>query len=467
VLLPTRDKLTDMRRRFALIAAIFPIAFSPVIGGQAAAPAPAASNRHVILISLDGFPAVALDNPRTPVPTLHRLVREGARAAAVIPVNPVVTWPNHTTYVTGVTPARHQVMFNGLLMRDVAGVPRIEPWRPKREMVKAPTVYDAAYAAGLTTAQVDWVAIHEPETITWAFAERPSANGVIEKEMVAAGRVTDDDIATFNKGTAAAWRDQVWTDAAVHILERHKPNLLLYHLLALDSTHHTYGPGTLASTTAMAFLDAQVARLLGALERSGLADKTTVVVLADHGFRTARRTLNLNVALRNAGLIRGDGAARQVEAWTMPWGGAAGIYLADPSRRATLVPTIEAAVTGLEGVDRVVSGAGLAALGLPDPAASDQAPDLVVAVRDGFDVGHADTGALVVDTDATHVGHHGALNTDPSMRALFLAWGHGIRPGVRLGDVRAIDVAPTVAEWLGVALPTADGTSLADALAGR
>ena len=95
-----------------------------MLDGQSAAPATAAKDRHVILISLDGFPAVALDNPRTPVPTLHRLVREGARAAAVVPVNPVVTWPNHTTYVTGVTPATHQVMFNGLLMRDASGLPK-------------------------------------------------------------------------------------------------------------------------------------------------------------------------------------------------------------------------------------------------------------------------------------------------------------------------------------------------------
>ena len=126
----SRDKLTDMRRHLVSIAAFLLFVFSPVIGGQVAAPAPAVKDRHVILISLDGFPAIALDNPRTPVPTLHRLVREGARAAAVIPVNPVVTWPNHTTYVTGVTPAKHQVMFNGLLMRDAAGVPKIEPWRP-------------------------------------------------------------------------------------------------------------------------------------------------------------------------------------------------------------------------------------------------------------------------------------------------------------------------------------------------
>lgn len=454
-----------MRRLIAVALSLFVL--SSVVDGQRAATAPAAKDRHVILISLDGFPAVALDNPRTPVPTLHRLVKEGARAAAVIPVNPVVTWPNHTTYVTGVTPAKHHVMFNGLLTRDAAGLPRIEPWRPRREMVKAPTVYDAAHAAGLTTAQVDWVAIHEPETITWAFAERPDPAGVIEKEMVAAGLVTADDIATFNTNTAAAWRDQVWTDAAVHILERHKPNLLLFHLLALDSTHHAYGPGTLASTTGMAFVDGQVARLLAALDRSGLADKTTVVVLADHGFRSARRTINLNVALRQAGMIRGDGAARQVDAWTMPWGGAAGIYLTDRTARARLVPRIQSAVSGIEGVERVVTGADLTALGLPDPDVTDQAPDVVVASRDGYDFGRADSGGLVIDTSASRVGHHGALNSDPSMRALFVAWGRDIKPGVRLADVRAIDVAPTIAEWLGVTLHTADGASLAPALAGR
>ena len=33
-------------------------------------------------------------------------------------MNPVVTWPNHTTMVTGVRPAVHGVMWNGLLVRD-------------------------------------------------------------------------------------------------------------------------------------------------------------------------------------------------------------------------------------------------------------------------------------------------------------------------------------------------------------
>ena len=421
--------------------------------------------RHVVLISLDGFPAAAMDNPRTPVPTLHRLAREGTRAAAIIPVNPVVTWPNHTTYVTGVLPAVHQVMFNGLLTRDAAGLPRVEPWRPKREMVKAQTVYDAAHAAGLTTAEVDWVAIHQPETITWAFPERPNVDGSVEREMIAKGLVSAEDVATFGKGTAAAWRDQVWTDAAVHILETHRPNLLLYHLLALDSTHHTYGVGGLASTTGMAFVDAQVGRLMAALERSGLAPRTTVIVLADHGFRNARKSINPNVALRQAGLIRGEGDTRQADVWTMSWGGSAGVYVRDAAARAALTPKIEAAVSGLEGVSGVYSGAALTGLGLPDAATSDQAPAVVIAARDNYEFGRADTGEVVTDI-ALH-GHHGVLNSDPSMRALFIAWGRDVAPGGRIADVRAVDVAPTIAEWLGVALPGAAGTSLARTLSGR
>ena len=42
--------------------------------------------------------------------------------------------------------------------------PSVEPWRDKEQMVHAQTIYDAAYEAGLTTAQVYWVAIYKAKT---------------------------------------------------------------------------------------------------------------------------------------------------------------------------------------------------------------------------------------------------------------------------------------------------------------
>ena len=77
---------------------------------------PAAPGNHVIIITLDGFPGWAMDDPYLPVPTLRRLAAQGATAGGMRPVNPTVTWPNHTSIVTGVTPAKHGVLFNGTLV---------------------------------------------------------------------------------------------------------------------------------------------------------------------------------------------------------------------------------------------------------------------------------------------------------------------------------------------------------------
>ena len=114
----------------------------------------------------------ALDDPSLPVPTLRRLAAAGASAKGMIPVNPTVTWPNHTSMVTGVTPSKHGVLFNGLLIRK-PDVPPVVEWRDKHELVRVKTLYDAVHERGMTTAQVDWVAIQNAPTITWEFAERP------------------------------------------------------------------------------------------------------------------------------------------------------------------------------------------------------------------------------------------------------------------------------------------------------
>jgi hypothetical protein len=450
-----------LRLVFSFLAAVI---LCGVVARPAARVEPA-SARHVVLISLDGFPAAALADPRTPVPTLQRLAREGAVAKALLPVNPVVTWPNHTTMVTGVRPAVHGVMWNGLLVRDGEGAPRVEPWRDKNELVRAPTVYDAAHAAGLTTAEVDWVAIYNARTITWAFPEVPAASGPVEREMVAAGLLTANDITAFHEGTSGAWRDQRWTDAAVHIIERHRPNLMLFHLLALDGINHRYGPGTPASQTAMAFLDAQVARVLAALDRAGTRTQTTVMIVSDHGFRVASQSIHPNVVLRELGLITGSGAGVQAAAWSRSWGGAAGICVRDRSQRENVLARIVGPLRALQGVERAIGSQDLASVNFPVPAALDQAPDLVLTATKGFDFEDEDTGPVITPSRADHLGHHGALESDPEMAAIFIASGDGVAPGQSLDVVRNLDIAPTIAEWLGVGLPSAEGQSLAGRLA--
>ncbi|MGH9665376.1 MAG: alkaline phosphatase family protein [Bryobacteraceae bacterium] len=396
------------------------------------------------MISIDGLPAFALDDSTLRVPTLRRLIREGAWAKRMTPVNPAVTWPNHTTMVTGDTPARHGVLYNGLLVRQDGWPPvHVEPWRDKALMVRVPTVYDLAFRAGLSTAQVDWVAIQNPGTITWAFPERPNPDGPVEREVIAAGNATQDELATFTKRSIIR-RDEIWTSAAVDIIRAHKPNLLLFHLLNLDSVHHRNGPRTEAARSAIAFADSCVARVLNALDEAGLKDRTTVLVVSDHGFKAVRRNIRANAAL----------AAQHLDksAYVMAEGGMGLVYVLDRHK----LREIERLFAAVEGISQVIPPARYKSLGLPSPGANRQMANLVLAAKDGYAFANGTSAPVVVDAPAGD-GQHGYLNTDPDMDAIFIAAGYGIRAGARLDRIQNVDVAPTVAELLGVRLPHPEG----------
>src|SRR5215471_11395789 len=245
-------------------------------------------DRMTVVISLDGFPAYALDDPALPAPTLRALSRDGV-SARMSTVNPTVTWPNHTTMVTGVRPDEHGLLVNGSIVATNAWPPvKVDPMIDKTRMVHVPTVYDAAHAAGLTTAQVDWVAINNAPTITWAFSEWVPADNPVKDEMIRKGVIAPSDVKDFTK-LNILWRDQVWAKAAAFLIREHKPNLILIHFLTLDSMHHTYGPKVLAATGAIAFVDSCVAQVVTAIRDSGMQDRTTLFVVADHGFKPYTR----------------------------------------------------------------------------------------------------------------------------------------------------------------------------------
>src|SRR5688500_10867878 len=77
--------------------------------------APAKSKvKHVVLVSIDGLAASYLDDKRADLPTLRKLAAEGASARGMITSFPSVTWPSHTSLITGVHPAKHGVIGNAV-----------------------------------------------------------------------------------------------------------------------------------------------------------------------------------------------------------------------------------------------------------------------------------------------------------------------------------------------------------------
>jgi predicted AlkP superfamily pyrophosphatase or phosphodiesterase len=450
---------------------------------QAQAPA---TNRHVIVISIDGFAAYALADQAVPLPHLRALAKAGVMAEAMLPINPTVTWPNHTAMVTGVGPDRHGVLYNGLPVRRTTGTGapiKIEAHVDKPQLVLAPTVYDLAHQHGLTTAEIDWVAIEHAPTITWSFPEYDEPQLPVAREMVAAGVVTEADLQRFGKAPIT-FRDEIWTRAAEHLIKTHKPNLLLFHLLTTDSVQHQYGARTLAAQTALALADARVGRLVDACRAAGILETTTFVIVSDHGFKTYKQRIRPNIVLKQHAL--GNAA------WAVAEGGTAMVYLtgdaanagagagaaskagsattaasaagtAAAADRAKTIEAVKQAFVGVDGIAQVLTPEDFATYGYPSPEKTERMSSLVLAARDGFAFDDSVEGDIVSPVAAgASLGAHGYLNTDDDMRAIFIASGAGVRRGATLGVIHNVDVAPTIARWLGLDMTNIVGHALTE-----
>jgi predicted AlkP superfamily pyrophosphatase or phosphodiesterase len=400
----------------------------------------------VVVISLDAFAAKSLEDPNLPAPTLHRMMQTGAYAAAMQPINPTVTWPNHTAMITGVNASKHHVLVNGLI-RGQRGTddPTSQFDAPKSVLVAVPTVYDVVHAAGMTTAEVDWVAITNPGTINWSFAERADPGPIVD-DLVQDGSLTREGAKNFFK-PSQAWRDRIYTLAAIDIMKKHHPNLMLLHLLALDGIEHKTGYGNDAGRNTIAFLDDRVKDVEDAVREAGDLDRTTFLIVSDHGQESTHFTMHPEALLNDRDKKPGG------KTFVIPEGGYALLY----QQHATAESRAELAklFVGQKGVRAALTPQQAAKDGWPTPAQTNQAPDLLLYAMDDYKFGDGDTMPFVTAT--LESGAHGFPNSVPLMQAIFIASGRGVKATGKIPAIPNIDVAPTIAKLLGVQMKNIDG----------
>jgi hypothetical protein len=148
----------------------------------------------------------------------------------------------------------------------------------------------------------------------------------------------------------------------------------------------------------------------------------------------------------------------------VPEGGSAMVFVTVPDPSGQILAKARRALEGIEGIDMVIDPKGFPEYGLPLPSVNEQMGALFLTAKDGYAF-TADVGDdPVVDAPAGSLGAHGYVGTDPEMLSLFIAAGRGIRPGVKLGVIDNVDLAPTAARLLGIELKDVDGKLLTEIL---
>ncbi|MDR2676171.1 MAG: ectonucleotide pyrophosphatase/phosphodiesterase [Opitutaceae bacterium] len=455
-------------------------------GASTAFPREAAANRALIIVSIDGLPADYIDNAAVKMPVLHRLIREGARARAMMCVFPTVTWANHTSMITGVTPARHGVPGNSYYDRN-AGKEVMLLWDPhfdKTEIVTAPTLYDVAHRAGLKTAGISWPASRNAPTLDWQIPcmidqalidhySTPSLLRELEAKKIPyqykglwaskAPPAHDEQKPELDKRGAEGkteW-DRLHTQVALHVLEAHSPNLLLLHLDAVDAHQHQTGRDSAAAYESCATADRMLGQIVEAVEKSGRGERTTLFVVSDHGFRSYQKQININMALRDAGLVGiAKGKVTGGDVAFVAMGGGGGIYIKNGRDRDAIMKKLLPALKKLEGVEAVLLPADMEKRGQAVAGKDRRAADVMLSAKDGYAFSARVNRSSVIYKISDTKGAHGYLPDSRELKACFVAWGAGIKAGVTLGEVSIMDVAPTGAALLGLPLPDTDGRAL-------
>ena len=424
----------------------------------------------LIMLSIDGLRADFIDDPTLDLPALRGLIARGTRARRLTPVFPTVTWPCHTSIVTGVSPARHGILGN--LVFDRASGQPVEHYGDRTGVpVLAPTLWDRLHARGERTAGVCWpktrgvaaVADNIPEfyeqELFEEYASRP-----LWTELARKGLPVHRYGPWSKQHPLGPMQDWLTLEAARHLLAVRPPRLMLLHLLTLDSFQHDHGVGSPEARWALLQMDALLGRLLDTLAEGGRLDTTTLMVFGDHGFVNVDTRHHLNQVLREEKLleVNGRGEITSRRAWAAGNGGAAHVYVLDGAPRTTVARLAER-FGALPGVD-VIGAERFPALGLPAPSPGSMQGDLMLAADDGvFLTGHATEEAAA--GAPVYLAAHGHSPDLPLLGAALIMAGPGVRAGGRLDTVSMLDLAPTAARLLGVDLPGAERGPLVEALA--
>ena len=225
-------------------------------------------------------------------------------------------------------------------------------------------------------------------------------------------------------------------------------------------TEHLFGPQSAEAYAAVKAADDQVGQVWEELKRDYPA-RATLVVVSDHGFSSIKRTIMPNVVLRKAGLTRRQNGDVHV----VSQGGAEFVYIGDETRRDEIMDRVRKEFSGLEGIASIAGPSELKADGVANPKDDPHAPDMILFAKEGYSFGDTAAGSLPFNEKPERKGSHGHDANLPDLHATFLMWGEGVKPGVNLGEITNIDVAPTSAKLLGIEFPNVDGKPLEAGLA--
>ena len=416
---------------------------------------------HVVVISLDAL-SESEWHLISSMPHLSRLIKEGSWSRELRSVFPTHTYTAHTTMVTGVHPDKHGIVQNHPFQPFVPL--HNQEWYWYQRQLKVPTIYDLTRKSGLKSAGLFWP-VTGKSSINWNIPEILALEGEnqVLKILRNSSKVFMLDlerrIGKKRVSTKQPYFDDFVALAACETIKRKRPNLTLIHLCDLDNAKHISRIESPAIKDSLLRLDRRVGEIMDAVKDAGIEEKTALIILGDHGQFSIDYNVHLNNLLRDEGLIYEDKGEMKWRAILQTSGGNAFLHLrqGDIEAEERALEVLKGAVKENKyGIQTIYSRKDL------DIFRAAPGVKYAVEARSGYNIDESLSDETIEDYKKKGIlyANHGYSPDKERYKCLFFASGPGISSDNNLGPIEMVDIAPTIAELLGLSFYDCDGKSL-------
>ena len=369
---------------------------------------------YVILISFDGFKPEYLD--RFDLPNFRLATERGVRARRMMPVFPSLTFPNHYSLVTGLYVERHGIVSNTFY----------DPVRRQTySLTDRATVTDGSWYRG----EPIWVTAETQGMVAGMFFW-PGSEAAIKGVRPTFWKDYDSNVPNADRVNGVLdW---------LRLAEERRPHMLTLYFNDVDAASHRHQLDAPEIERAAQSLDRSLGALMAGIDSLGLRDRVYLVLTSDHGMVETGTQFTIRLdSLVDTRLIQtafgGPVANLHVK------GGAAGALQVRDRINA-----------------RLTHGRAWLREELPERyryRRDPRAGDVVIVMDESWTIATS-----ILTRPWGRWGMHGWDPALPSMQALFVIAGPGVREGTTIDEVQNVDVYHLLAELLELrAAPDTDG----------
>ncbi|PKK39002.1 Alkaline phosphodiesterase I [Clostridiaceae bacterium JG1575] len=417
------------------------------------------NHQHIVILSLDALGSKDF-RKLAKTPPLQTLMERGTYCDQVQSVCPSLTYPAHTSIVTGKWPRNHGIINNTKVQPDRDQ----SEWYWYRRDIHGQTLWDIARAQKKTVASLLWpvtgharISYNLPEI----FPVRAYQNQVLQ--VLSAGSAAyclelNKKFKHLRRGIQQPELDHFVHQSALHTFRTRKPYLSLVHYVELDAMRHQHGYDSPEAKEALAHHEERLHDWIHCLKQEGVFEKTVMIVLGDHDQKPTQTVLRPNVLLHQLGLITLiENDIWEWKAYFKSCDGA-GYFYVDP-RYPEVIPVLRDNLTVLtayeeNGIQEFIDGAHAGARGA-DPQCA-----FMLFAKEGTYFDESPTGAFresTQDQEDLYKSCHGFDPCLPDYTTAFLMSGPGIHAGRRVPGMALVDEGPTIAKLMGSSLWGVDG----------